>query len=96
MRTIEETRAAILSCIQADMAAKGVVASVTDDTDLRAAGLIDSLGFVRLLGELERVLGTSIDLSEADPTRLTHVGTMVRHLATQQSTTRRGKETRTE
>jgi len=81
MRKIDDVKAAVLACIRTDLASKGVSAVVSGDTDLRAAGLIDSLGFVRLLSELERVLGGPIDLSEADPTRLTHVDTLVRYLS---------------
>ena len=54
-----------------------------DTTDLRQAGLIDSLGFVRLLAELEQQLGGPIDLASLDPDRLTHVGSLCRHIAAQ-------------
>jgi acyl carrier protein len=80
VRSIDEVRAVILSYIAPALAAAGMPASsVTDDTDLRAAGLIDSLGFVQLLAELERRLGP-VDLSSADPTQLTHVRTILEQL----------------
>ena len=80
MRTGENVRAAVLACIQSDLASKGVSTEVSGDTDLRAAGLIDSLGFIRLLSKLEQVLGRPVDLSAVDPSRLTHVDTLVSHL----------------
>jgi acyl carrier protein len=55
--------------------------SLPDDLDLRAAGLVDSLGFLRLIGELERRLSVSIDLSQLDPAQLTCVGALSAHVA---------------
>jgi acyl carrier protein len=57
------------------------VAALADDVDLRAAGLVDSLGFLGLIGDLERRLSVSIDLSELDPNQLTRLGPLSRYLA---------------
>lgn len=40
---------------------------ITSDTDLLAAGLIDSLGFVDLISFIESHEGCRIDLTDADP-----------------------------
>jgi len=56
---------------------------LSDEIDLRQAGLIDSLGFARLLTDLERQLGEPLDLASIDPARLTHVGSLCRHIAAQ-------------
>lgn len=40
---------------------------ITSDTDLLAAGLIDSLGFVDLITFIESHEGCRIDLTDADP-----------------------------
>ena len=52
-----------------------------DDTDLRDEGIVDSLGFVQLIAELERRLGERIDLVGLDPELLTNVGALARHIA---------------
>jgi acyl carrier protein len=52
-----------------------------DDLDLRAAGLLDSLGFVQLVTELETRLGRAVDLADLAPEQLTTVGPLVRHIA---------------
>jgi acyl carrier protein len=52
-----------------------------DDLDLRAAGLVDSLGFIGLLTELEARLGREVDLAELAPDQLTKVGPLVHHIA---------------
>jgi acyl carrier protein len=57
------------------------LSELPDDLDLRVAGLVDSLGFVRLLTELETRLGRQIDLADLAPDQLTKVGPLVRHIA---------------
>ena len=52
-----------------------------DDTDLRMEGIIDSFGFVRMIADLETRLGCEIDLEQADPEKLTHLGTLSRHIS---------------
>jgi acyl carrier protein len=54
-----------------------------DDFDFRAQGVIDSLGFVRMLNELERRLECPIDLSELAPQKLTNFGVLVSYIAAQ-------------
>jgi acyl carrier protein len=56
---------------------------VSDDFDLRRDGAIDSLGFIRLIADLEGRTGRSIDLAELDPEKLTVLGALVSHIAGQ-------------
>lgn len=81
----ERVKAAILSYLQPALLAGGhQEGSLSDETDLRAAGLVDSLGFVQLLAKLERELGAPIDLGNLEPERLTNLGALSRYIAEQQ------------
>ena len=51
------------------------------DLDLRGEGIVDSLGIVQLILDLERRLGGRIDLIDLDPEYLTNVGALARHIA---------------
>ena len=46
---------------------------ITEDTDLMAAGLLDSFGFVDLVLFLEEQCGTKINLVDVDPSEFTMV-----------------------
>lgn len=46
---------------------------LNDDTDLLATGWLDSLGFVDLLGYVEKTTGREVDLGDADPSEFTTV-----------------------
>ena len=54
---------------------------LSDDLDLRDEGIVDSLGFVQLIADLETRLGSEIDLSDLDPEQLTNVGALARHIS---------------
>ena len=79
-RTAEEIKALILSCL-ARRSVSPVTGTLPDDLDLRAEGIVDSLGFVELLSEIERCLGRQIDLDDLDPELLTRVGPLARYIA---------------
>jgi len=84
MTTVDDIKAALVSILEPSLRVAGVsVTAVDDEFDLRKAGLIDSLGLIRLLAELERRLGRSIDLSSMDTERLTNIGALARHIAAQ-------------
>jgi acyl carrier protein len=84
MTTAGEVKAMIVSLLEPSLAAGGrTVVVVTDQTDLRAEGLIDSLGFVQLLAGLEQQLGGPVDIADLDPERLTNVGALSHHIAAQ-------------
>jgi acyl carrier protein len=79
---IVHVKALIAAILEPKLAAmKLPLSDLRDDLDLRAAGLVDSLGFLRLLTKLETRLGRQIDLAELSPDQLTKVGPLVRHIA---------------
>lgn len=54
-----------------------------DDLDLREAGVIDSLGFLELVVELEQTLGRELDFESLDPDLLTTLGPLSAYVAAQ-------------
>jgi acyl carrier protein len=46
---------------------------ITEDTDLMAAGLLDSFGFIELLLFVEGQSGNKVDLTDVDPSEFTAV-----------------------
>lgn len=77
-------RALIAARYAVELAAVGVPADeLSDDLDLRAAGVIDSLGFLELVVALEEELGAELDFEMIDPDLLTTVGPLARHVAAQ-------------
>ena len=82
-----DVKAQIVASLEPVLRLHGLaIAGLTDDVDLRAEGLVDSLGFLRLIGDLERRLAVSIDLSELDPSQLTRVGALSRYVAARTAT----------
>lgn len=74
----EQARRAVLDACAESLHAAGIdSATVDDDFDLRASGVIDSLGFVELVVTVEAALGVDLDLDAADPERMTVVGELV-------------------
>jgi acyl carrier protein len=61
---------------------------ISDDFDLRAEGVIDSLGFLELISHLEERLGFAIDLSAMNSEELTRLGPLSQHIAAQKVLTR--------
>lgn len=78
-----DVKALILACLEPFMGAGRSLRpeDVPDDFDIRAEGVVDSLGFVQLITDLEEQLGFDIDLAELDPIDLTTVGPLSRHIA---------------
>jgi acyl carrier protein len=80
----ERIRALILSDCANSPALFGITAdSVPDDFDLRAKGVIDSLGFLELVVALESVLGFELDFEGLEPEHLTVIGPLSRFVAAQ-------------
>jgi acyl carrier protein len=89
MTTAADVKALIVSLIAPSLPAGGRTAlALTDETDLRAEGLIDSLGFVQLLAGLEQKLGP-VDIADLDPERLTNLGALSQHIAARHVTSPR-------
>ncbi len=53
------------------------------DLDLRESGLVDSLGFVELIVDLEDKLGIEIDLEDLDPEQITILDPLATYIAEQ-------------
>jgi acyl carrier protein len=80
--TRAEVTALLLELLDSSLRDAGVARdSVSDDTDLREVGVMDSLRFVQLIGELESRLGATIDLADLDPATLTRLGPLCSHIA---------------
>jgi acyl carrier protein len=79
---IERVKSLMASILEPTLVANNMPTNeLRDDLDLRVAGLVDSLGFVRLLAELETRLGGRVDVAELAPDQLTKVGPLARHIA---------------
>jgi acyl carrier protein len=89
-RSAHDVKTLLLSCLERSMFPAGLAPDdVPDDFDMRAEGVVDSLGFVQLITELEQRLGFDIDLADLDPEQLTTVGPLARHIAAQDAMVRR-------
>ena len=77
-----EVKAFIISALQRSLSVGGFDArSIPDDFDLRAHGVIDSLGFIQLLTALESQFGGPLDLADVAPEQLTRVDILSKHVA---------------
>jgi len=84
--SVQGVKAAIASILEPKLLERGITATdLRDDLDLRQQGIIDSLGFIQLLAELEIRLGREIDLVDLAPEQITQVGALARHLAARYS-----------
>jgi acyl carrier protein len=81
---VSEVRAVIVDALREPLADAGVdVQSISADFDLRASGVIDSLGFIQLIAFLEERFACPIDLADVDPTHLTNIGILCNCIAAQ-------------
>ena len=87
MTTADDIRVLIVEFLGPSLVPQPSSNNFDDSTDLRQAGLIDSLGFLRLLSELEGQLGMRIDLASLAPDQMTQVGPLCRHIAAQRQHT---------
>jgi acyl carrier protein len=78
--TVEEVKAQILAAVGRTDMVRGLAA---EDFDLRRDGAIDSLGFIRLISELEARTGRQIDLADLEPEKLTRLDALAAHIASQ-------------
>ena len=79
---VEQIRSLIASILQPKLQSQGrSLPNLSDDFDLRDEGIVDSLGFVELIAELETRMGGEIDLTDLDAESLTNVGALARHIA---------------
>ena len=79
---VEYVKSLIASILETRLLAQGItVTNLQDDLDLRDEGIVDSLGFMQMILDLETRLATQIDLTDLDPEDLTNVGALARHIA---------------
>ncbi len=73
--TPDQIRDFVVTTLDEPIRAAGLdPASVDDDFDLLESGLIDSLGLLELITQVEEEFGLEVDFEEMDPERLTIVG----------------------
>ena len=78
----QQVKAFVLSVLRPQLSAAGVDAqSVPDDFDLRARGVIDSIGFLQLIAALEARFGGPLDLTAIAPEQLTNLQVLCSHIA---------------
>lgn len=76
--TEDQIRAAILDALSEPLArAKLDPAALPDDFSLFESGLIDSFGFLNLIGALEETLGVPVDFDGIEPEQFTRLGGLV-------------------
>jgi acyl carrier protein len=86
----DRVRALILADCASSLALFGhTPETVPDEFDLRAQGVIDSLGFLELVATLESALGVELDFEALDPDDLTVIGPLSRYVAGQAAATTR-------
>lgn len=83
--TAERVRALILDEVSPSLALFDHTAeTVPDDFDLRASGVIDSLGFLEIVARLSDEVGFELDFDAMeDPDEITVVGPLSRFVAAQ-------------
>ncbi len=78
----EDVRSLVLEKLQPSLEAKGVRAEeVPDNFDLLTEGVIDSMGVLQLIVEVEARFGITVDFEDLDPENLTVIGPFCRHIA---------------
>jgi acyl carrier protein len=79
---IQEMRTLVLACVAASTrSATPFSATLADDFDLVGEGVLDSLGFITLIAELEKRLNIHIDFDGMESERVTVLGPLCRHIA---------------
>jgi len=82
--SVEAIRAFVIEALDEPLRAQGLdPAQVGDDLDLLTAGVIDSLGVLELLTDVEEPFGLVVDYEEIDPEGLTMLGPLCRYIATE-------------
>lgn len=70
-----EVRELVVSSLAKPIGQAGLDPSaLADDFDLIGSGIVDSLGFLELIAELEERLGLELDFEGVDPEQLTLLG----------------------
>jgi len=79
--TADQVRAVMLASLETQLAAQGLQPQdIRDDFDLLTEGVIDSLGLIELIANIEKHLGIEVDFEDLDPENLTVVGPFCRYI----------------
>jgi acyl carrier protein len=79
---LAEVRALILEACGPALADFGITPEhAPGDLDLRGSGMIDSLGFVEVIVELEEKLDLELDLEDMDPEQITVLDPLASYVA---------------
>lgn len=79
---LAEVRGLILAACGPALTDFGITsANAPGDLDLRGSGMIDSLGFVEVIVELEEKLEIEIDLEDLDPEQITVLDPLATYVA---------------
>jgi acyl carrier protein len=78
---VDDVKRLILSCCPATWPAGRATHDLPDEFDLRAEGVVDSLGFIELISEIEARLGCQIDFDGLEPELMTRIGPLARYIA---------------
>ena len=88
--SVEDVRSLVLEKLQPWLDAKGLGAEeIPDNFDCLTEGLIDSMGILQLISEVEARFGITVDFEELDPENLTVIGPFCRHIAEKSLTVNR-------
>lgn len=80
--TPDDVRHAVLESLDEPLRDAGHdPATLPDDFDLLAAGIIDSFGVIELIVEINERFGLDVDFEELDPEGLTVLGPFSRYVA---------------
>ena len=89
--TAGDVRAVVLDALAEPIGEMGMAPErVPDDFDLLTSGLIDSLGVLELIVEVNERFGVDIDFEDLDPEGLTVLGTFSQYVADHAEASRRG------
>lgn len=80
METVRTATESVESRVERIFSGELKVEVPSRDTDVIDTGILDSLGFVRLLGTLEREFGTRIDLEELELDDFRSIASIARFL----------------
>lgn len=80
--TADQVRAIMLAGLETQlMALELKPQDIGDDFDLLTEGVIDSLGIIELIANVEKHIGIKVDFEDLDPENLTVVGPFCRFVA---------------
>ncbi len=88
--SVEDVRSLVLEKLQPSLEARGLRGEdIPDNYDLLTEGVIDSMGILQLISEVEARFRITVDFEDLDPENLTVIGPFCRHIAKKSLTVNR-------